>query len=189
MVVVPVGRGQTMAALSVSTSVSVLKAMAEPTRLRVLALLSHGALNVKDLTRILGQSQPRISRHLKLLAEAGLVERAPEGSWVYFRLADQHVGSGLAHLVLGAMDPNDPVLLRDRARAEALRAEREAAAQAYFQAHAKEWDSIRALHVAEDSVEAAIAAALGSEPLNLLIDLGTGTGRMLELFAARYRRG
>jgi ubiquinone/menaquinone biosynthesis C-methylase UbiE/DNA-binding transcriptional ArsR family regulator len=175
--------------LSVPTAVAVLKAMAEPTRLRVLALLAHGELNVKDLTRVLGQSQPRISRHLKLLAEAGLVARAPEGSWVYFRLADQHGGSELATLVLGAADSNDPVLLRDRARAEALRAEREALAQAYFQAHAKEWDSIRALHVAEASVEAAISAAVGTEPSAFLIDLGTGTGRMLELLAERYRRG
>ena len=172
-----------MAALSQQMCVSVLKAMAEPTRLRVLALLTYGELNVKDLTRVLGQSQPRISRHLKLLCEAGLVERAPEGSWVYFRLADQQNGSELASLVLGAVDANDAVLLRDRARAEALRAEREAMAQAYFQTHANEWDSIRALHVAEDSVEAAIATALDGEPLNLLIDLGTGTGRMLELLA------
>jgi ArsR family transcriptional regulator len=169
--------------------VNVLKAMAEPTRLRVLALLAYGELNVKDLTRVLGQSQPRISRHLKLLCEAGLVERAPEGSWVYFRLSEQPMGSGLPHLVLSEVDANDPVLLRDRARAEALRAEREAIAQAYFQAHAKEWDTIRALHVAEASVEAAIAAALEGEPLGFLIDLGTGTGRMLELLAARYRRG
>jgi ubiquinone/menaquinone biosynthesis C-methylase UbiE len=169
--------------------VNVLKAMAEPTRLRVLALLAHGELNVKDLTRVLGQSQPRISRHLKLLAEAGLVERAPEGSWVYFRLSDQQAGSPIAQLVLGAVDANDPVLLRDRARAEALRAEREAAAQAYFQTHANEWDSIRALHAAEANVEAAIAAALGSQPCGFLIDLGTGTGRMLEVLAAGYRRG
>src|SRR5262245_20748677 len=178
-----------MAPLSQQMCVNVLKAIAEPTRLRVLALLAYGELNVKDLTRILGQSQPRISRHLKLLCEAGVLERAPEGSWVYFRLADQAVGSGLPHLVLSAVDTNDPVLLRDRARAEALRAEREATAQAYFQAHANEWDTIRALHVAEASVEAAIAAALGGEPLDLLIDLGTGTGRMLELLAPRYRRG
>jgi ubiquinone/menaquinone biosynthesis C-methylase UbiE/DNA-binding transcriptional ArsR family regulator len=178
-----------MPALSQQMCVSVLKAMAEPTRLRVLALLAYGELNVKDLTRVLGQSQPRISRHLKLLCEAGLVERAPEGSWVYFRLSDQQHGSELAGLVLGAVDANDPVLLRDRARAEALRTEREAMAQAYFQTHADEWDSIRALHVAEDSVEAAIATALDGEPLNLLIDLGTGTGRMLELLAGRYRRG
>jgi ArsR family transcriptional regulator len=169
--------------------VNVLKAMAEPTRLRVLALLAHGELNVKDLTRVLGQSQPRISRHLKLLAEVGLVERAPEGSWVYFRLSEQQLGNDIASLVLGAVDASDPVLLRDRARAEALRAEREAAAQAYFQAHAKEWDSIRALHIAEASVEAAIAAALGAEPCNFLLDLGTGTGRMLELLRAQYRRG
>jgi ubiquinone/menaquinone biosynthesis C-methylase UbiE len=169
--------------------VNVLKAMAEPTRLRVLALLAHGELNVKDLTRVLGQSQPRISRHLKLLAEAGLVERAPEGSWVYFRRSEQRLGNDIASLVLGAVDASDPVLLRDRARAEALRAEREAAAQAYFQAHAKEWDSIRALHIAEANVEAAIAAALSAEPCNLLIDLGTGTGRMLELLGAQYRRG
>ncbi|HEU0157798.1 MAG TPA: metalloregulator ArsR/SmtB family transcription factor, partial [Hyphomicrobiaceae bacterium] len=178
-----------MAALSQQMCVNVLKAMAEPTRLRVLALLAYGELNVKDLTRVLGQSQPRISRHLKLLCEAGLVERAPEGSWVYFRLSEQPMGSGLPHLVLSEVDANDPVLLRDRARAEALRAEREAIAQAYFQAHAKEWDTIRALHVAEASVEAAIAAALEGEPLGFLIDLGTGTGRMLELLAARYRRG
>ena len=177
-----------MPPLSVPITVNVLKAMAEPTRLRVLALLAHGALNVKDLTRVLGQSQPRISRHLKLLAEAGLVDRAPEGSWVYFRLSDDHGSREIANLVLGAIDANDPVLLRDRARAEALRAEREALALAYFQAHANEWDSIRALHVAEDSVEAAIVAALGPEPMNLLIDLGTGTGRMLELLAGRYRR-
>jgi ubiquinone/menaquinone biosynthesis C-methylase UbiE len=178
-----------MAALSQQMCVNVLKAMGESTRLRVLALLGYGELNVKDLTRVLGQSQPRISRHLKLLCEAGLVERAPEGSWVYFRLADHPLGSALPQLVLSAVDANDPVLLRDRTRAEALRAEREALAQAYFQAHANEWDTIRALHVAEASVEAAILAGLEGEALNLLIDLGTGTGRMLELLAPRYRRG
>src|SRR6201988_1765555 len=131
---------ETRVQLAVQTSVAALKAIAEPTRLRLLVLLSSGELNVKDLTGVLGQSQPRISRHLKLLCEAGLVERAPEGSWVYFRLSDQVDASALAGLVLGAVDANDPVLLRDRARAEALGAEREAAAQAYFQAHAKEWD-------------------------------------------------
>ena len=148
-----------MASLSVHTSVNVLKAMAEPTRLRVLGLLAHGELNVKDLTRVLGQSQPRVSRHLKLLAEAGLVERAPEGSWVYFRLSDQQTGSEIANLVLTAVDANDPVLLRDRARAEALRAEREAVAQAYFQAHAKEWDSIRALGIDRSPAMLAYARA------------------------------
>jgi ArsR family transcriptional regulator len=175
--------------LAVQTSVAALKAIAEPTRLRLLVLLASGELNVKDLTGILGQSQPRISRHLKLLAEAGLVERAPEGSWVYFRLAEGGEGGALARLVLDAVDRADPVLVRDRRRAEALREERERAAQAYFQAHAGEWDSIRALHVAEADVEAAIAEVLGPGPFGLFVDLGTGTGRMLELFRDRYRRG
>jgi ubiquinone/menaquinone biosynthesis C-methylase UbiE/DNA-binding transcriptional ArsR family regulator len=175
--------------LTVQTAVGALKAVAEPTRLRVLVLLSAGELNVKDLTRILGQSQPRISRHLKLLAEAGLVERAPEGSWVYFRLAETGQGGELARLVLERIDRSDPQLVRDLRRAEGLQQERQAAAQAYFQSNAGDWDSIRALHVAEAEVETAVAEALGAGPFDLFVDLGTGTGRMLELFADRFRRG
>jgi ArsR family transcriptional regulator len=175
--------------LQIQNCVAALKAMAEPTRLRLLVLLASGELNVKDLTRILGQSQPRISRHLKLLAEAGLVERAPEGSWVYFRLGDGGEGGALAQLVLEAVEHADPVLARDRRRAEALREERERAAQAYFQSHAGEWDRIRALHVAEAQVESVVSEVLGNGPFDLFLDLGTGTGRMLELFRDRYRRG
>jgi ArsR family transcriptional regulator len=174
--------------LPLQTSIDVLKAIAEPTRLRLLVLLCQGELSVKDLTRILGQSQPRISRHLKLLAEAGLVERAAEGSWAYFRLAEAAGGQALARTVLDAVDRADAVILRDKRRAEALRGEREAAAQAYFETHAGDWDSIRALHVAEAEVEAAVSEALGPGPFDLLVDLGTGTARMLELFAGRYRR-
>src|SRR4026209_2162926 len=102
-------------------------------------LLASGDLSVKDLTGILGQSQPRISRHLKLLAEAGLVERAPEGSWVYFRLAEEGRGGDGAGEILQGVDQTDPVLVRDRRRAEALQAERQEAAQAYFQSNAAEW--------------------------------------------------
>jgi ubiquinone/menaquinone biosynthesis C-methylase UbiE/DNA-binding HxlR family transcriptional regulator len=175
--------------LTVQTAVGALKAVAEPTRLRVLVLLASGELNVKDLTRILGQSQPRLSRHLKLLAEAGLVERAPEGSWVYFRLAETGQGGELARLALERIDRSDPVIVRDLRRAEALQQEREAAAQVYFQAHAGEWDRIRTLHVAEAEVEDAVSSVLGAGPFDLLVDLGTGTGRMLELFGQRFRRG
>src|SRR4249919_4056698 len=99
--------------LPVQSSVAALKAMAEPTRLRLLVLLASGELSVKDLTGILGQSQPRISRHLKLLSEAGLVERAPEGSWVYFRLAEGGEGGTLARLVLERIDRTDPLIVRD----------------------------------------------------------------------------
>jgi ArsR family transcriptional regulator len=177
------------AGLRTVTLVGMLKAAAEPTRLRILALLAGGELNVKDLTRVLGQSQPRISRHLRLLAEAGLIVRAPEGARVYFRLAEDGDGAELARVLLRAADASDPVLMRDRQRAAAVKRERETAAQTYFEAHAAEWDKIRALHVAEPEVEAAMAAVLGEGPFDLLVDLGTGTGRMLELFAPRFRRG
>jgi ubiquinone/menaquinone biosynthesis C-methylase UbiE/DNA-binding transcriptional ArsR family regulator len=173
--------------VSSHTLVTALKAAAEPTRLRILALLVADELNVKDLTRILGQSQPRLSRHLKLLAEAGLVERAREGSWVYFRLP--LAADNLAHTLLRDLDNRDPVLLRDRQRVEAVKREREAMAQDYFEKHAGDWDQIRTLHVAEAEVEAAMRAALGSAPVDLLVDIGTGTGRILELFADRYARG
>ncbi len=152
-------------------------------------LLASGELNVKDLTGILGQSQPRISRHLKLLAEARLVERAPEGSWVYFRLAESADGGALAQAPDRRHRPLRSASGARPAPRRGLAAEREKSAQAYFQAHAGEWDSIRALHVAEAEVEAAMAEALGPGPFDLLVDLGTGTGRMLELFAERYRRG
>lgn len=173
--------------ISSAAMVTALKAAAEPTRLRILALLAGSALNVKDLTRILGQSQPRLSRHLKLLTEAGLVERAPEGSWVYFHLADE--ASALTRDLLSRLDQSDAVLTRDRHRAETVKRDRQADAQKYFDAQAGNWDQIRALHVAESEVEAAMLAALPTRPVDLLVDLGTGTGRMLELFAERCARG
>src|SRR5262245_21886140 len=187
--VVVVEPRKAMAPLSQQMCVSVLKAMAELTRLRVLALLAYGELNVKDLTRVLGQSQPRISRHLKLLTETGLVERAPEGSWVYFRLASEGHGREVAQHILDGLSKTDPALVRDCRRAEAVKAERQDAAQSYFQAHAGDWDRIRALHAGDADVEHAVSTALGAGPFNLLVDLGTGTGRMLELFSSRYRRG
>ena len=169
--------------------VTALKAAAEPTRLRILLLLAAGELSVKDLTLILGQSQPRISRHLKLLAEAGLVERFREGSWAYFHVSDRSAGGRLALDILNLVDGADRVIARDRERADALKREREASAQVYFQSHAVDWDRIRALHIAEHDVEQAIVEALGPVPFKLLIDLGTGTGRILELLADRYERG
>ncbi|WP_295559352.1 metalloregulator ArsR/SmtB family transcription factor [uncultured Hyphomicrobium sp.] len=166
-----------------------LKAAAETTRLRILLLLAAGELNVKDLTQILGQSQPRISRHLKLLAEAGLIERFREGSWVYFHVSDRSEGGRLARRILETVDMRDPVLRRDSERADALKREREAAAQTYFREHAADWDRIRTLYVSETAVETAIATALAGSPFKTLVDLGTGTGRMLEVLADRYERG
>src|SRR5690348_5055003 len=140
-----------------------LKAAGEETRLRVLALLAEAELTVSDLTDILRQSQPRISRHLRLLAEAGLVERFREGTWAFFRLAERGGGAAVARTLLDRLDSADPIIERDRARLASVRQARAAAAQAYFRAHAGEWDRIRKLHVADDAVEAAIRAALSDK--------------------------
>jgi ubiquinone/menaquinone biosynthesis C-methylase UbiE len=166
-----------------------LKAAGEETRLRVLALLAEAELTVSDLTDILRQSQPRISRHLKLLAEAGLVERFREGTWAFFRLAETGGGAAVARTLLDRLDPADQTITRDRARLASVRQARAAAAQAYFRAHAAEWDRIRKLHVADEAVESAIRVALGDKPFRSLLDLGTGTGRMLELFGPQIERG
>ena len=166
-----------------------LKAAGEETRLRVLALLSEAELTVSDLTDILRQSQPRISRHLKLLAEAGLIERFREGTWAFFRLAEHGGGAEVVRALIERLDPADPVIARDRDRLASVRAARAAAAQAYFSEHAAEWDSIRKLHAADTAVEDAIRSALADKPFRSLLDLGTGTGRMLELFGREIDRG
>jgi ubiquinone/menaquinone biosynthesis C-methylase UbiE/DNA-binding transcriptional ArsR family regulator len=166
-----------------------LKAAGEETRLRVLVLLAEAELTVSDLTQILRQSQPRISRHLRLLVEAGLVERFREGTWAFFRLAERGGSAELARALVARLDPDDPVAARDRERLAAVRRARAAAAQDYFSAHAEEWDRIRKLHVADEAVEAAIREALGERPFRSLLDLGTGTGRILELFGPTVERG
>src|SRR5246500_5577793 len=167
-----------------------LKAAGEATRLRILALLAEAELTVSDLTEILRQSQPRLSRHLRLLAEAELVERFREGSWAFFRLGERGgAAADLARLMIARLKTDDPIVMRDRERLAAVRTARATAAQNYFRRHAAEWDRIRKLHVADTAVEAAIRAALADKPIRALLDLGTGTGRMLELFANDIERG
>ena len=166
-----------------------LKAAGEATRLRVLVLLAEAELTVSDLTQILRQSQPRISRHLKLLVEAGLIERYREGSWAFFRLAERGATAELARELVARLDPADPNAVRDRERLASVRRARAQAAQDYFRSHAAQWDRIRKLHVADEAVERAIADALAERPFRSLLDLGTGTGRMLELFGANIERG
>src|SRR5579872_4879899 len=168
---------------------AVLKAAGEATRLRILALLAETELTVSDLTEILRQSQPRLSRHLRLLAEAGLVERFREGAWAFFRLGEHGSTADIARTLIARLDAEDAVIARDRERLAAVRGARTAAAQAYFRRHAAEWDRIRKLHVADAAVEQAIADALGERPFRSLLDLGTGTGRMLELFGPKIERG
>jgi ubiquinone/menaquinone biosynthesis C-methylase UbiE/DNA-binding transcriptional ArsR family regulator len=171
------------------TLTAVLKAAGEATRLRILALLAETELTVSDLTAILHQSQPRLSRHLRLLTEAGLVERFREGAWAFFRLGERGSAADVARGLIARLDAEDAVIGRDRERLAAVRSARAAVAQAYFRRHAAEWDRIRKLHVADAAVEAAVRTALADKPIRALLDLGTGTGRMLELFASDIERG
>jgi ArsR family transcriptional regulator len=174
--------------LPLDTLVDVLKTVGEPTRFRLLALLSRGDLTVTDLTEILGQSQPRISRHLKLLAEDGLIDRYQEGAWAYFRLQQDGAGAVLVRKLLGTAAADDPVLLRDGERLSAVKRQRAERAQAYFSRNASEWDELRRLHASDHAVEQALLRLVGTAPIDSLLDLGTGTGWILQLLAPRYRR-
>lgn len=179
----------TRAVLGLDDTVNLLRAAGEHTRLRLLALLCASDLTVTDLIEILGQSQPRISRHLRLLAEAGLLERYQEGAFAYFRAVDDGIASRLVGDILGGVDGNDQQLVRDRERLETVRRRRSQEAAAYFAQNASAWDDLRKLHVEDARVEAAMLELVGKRPVQAMLDLGTGTGRMLELFAPLYVRG
>jgi ubiquinone/menaquinone biosynthesis C-methylase UbiE/DNA-binding transcriptional ArsR family regulator len=172
----------------VDTVVEILKATGEPTRLRVLALLAQGELAAGELSTVLGQSQPRVSRHLKLLAEAGAVERRPEGAWVFFRLADAGPAARIVQSVLAELDRAEHTLARDLERLEQVRAQRDALARAYFENAAGEWEALRRLQQPEEAVEQALRDIVGPRSIGLHLDLGSGTGRVLELFAGQARR-
>lgn len=172
-----------------ATILAGLQAAGEETRLRLLAVLGQAELTVSELVNILGQSQPRVSRHLKLLTEAGIVDRHREGAWAFFSVAEREPLGGLVRGILARLDPEDPVLAADRLRLADARRERADQAATYFAAHARDWDRIRSLHVPETRVETAICDAVGSKPLHALLDIGTGTGRILELLAPLAARG
>jgi len=154
-------------------------------------LLRAMELSVGELAQVLGQSQPRVSRHVKILIDAGLAERRKEGSWVFLSLGPRPRTEPLFQLVdrWDALDGDNHWIAADADRLAAVRADRAAAATRYFASHAREWDALRSLHVAETEVEAAIGRALGAEgegaAIGRLVDIGTGTGRMIELFGPR----
>ena len=158
-----------------------LRAAAEPTRLRLLALCARGALCVTDLCDVLGQSQPRLSRHLKLLVEAGLLERIPEGANAYFQVPSS---ATLVRQLLSRLPEGDAELAADRRQAARIAAERARAASEAFRRDGADWDELRALDLPAREIELAIAAAL-PERIGKLVDIGTGTGSLLELLAER----
>ncbi len=173
-----------------------LRALADPTRLRIMRLLAAMELAVGELAQVLGQSQPRVSRHIRILCDAGLAERRKEGSWVFLRSA---IGEGrapplgaAAAACLTVAERDDAQFAarcaEDRRHLAAIRAAREASAAAYFARHAAEWDTLRGLHSPDGPVEEALSGALGGKSLGALLDVGTGTGRIAELFAPRARQ-
>ncbi len=159
----------------------VLKALADPTRLRIARLVSQIEMAVGELAELLEQSQPRISRHVRILDEAGIVERRKEGAWVFLRPGPAFADLPLTALIMAGEDYGDAAMEADRVMLTQLRAERAAQAAAWFDSHAVEWDRMRALYIAEAEVEVAIADMVKGLPITRLIDIGTGTGRMIEL--------
>lgn len=167
-----------------------LKAAGEPTRLRLLVVLARTELTVSELTRVLGQSQPRISRHLKLLCDAELLERFQEGAWVFYRLMrSRSTEDNIAEAVLSFVDQDDPAIARDLERLEAVREARRDEAASYFSRAADGWEKLRSFHVAEEEVEAAMLRLVGEGRIGSFLDIGTGTGRMLEVFGPQIDEG
>jgi len=166
-----------------------LRAAGEPSRLRLLALCAHAELSVSELVQILGQSQPRISRHLKLLVEAGLLVRFREGVSVFYRVSDSGEGGELARTLVDLLPQDEGDIARDLMRLEQVKRRRAAAAEAYFEENAAQWDQIRRLHVPEEDVERRLREVVGEASIEAFLDIGTGTGRVLELFADQVTRG
>jgi SAM-dependent methyltransferase len=160
-----------------------LRAVAEPTRLRLVVLCARSELTVSELTQILGQSQPRVSRHLKLLCDAGLLDRFREGSWVFYRLSQSSPASTLARQLVAACGAADPTIALDLQRLGAVKQQRVDLASAYFRENAAQWHRIRSLYVDEREVETALVEIIAAADPRDLLDIGTGTGRMLEILA------
>ena len=171
--------------LSADQTVEALRAAGEPTRLRILSLLAGEELSVMEMSRILDQSQPRVSRHLKLMTDAGLIERFPDGARVYYRLSHDAQARRLIDTVLDilAEDAGEA----DHRRLDEVRRDREEAAVTYFEQVAPQWDRLRSLYVSETAVEAALEKAVGPGPFERVVDLGTGSGRMLTLFGKKAK--
>ena len=179
-----------MPAASLDHVLNIFRAIGEETRLRIMVLLSRGELTVTELTRILGQSQPRVSRHVKILADAGLVERYREGAWVFYRMCEAaEIPEAVQQSVARLAGSPDRVIARDGERLRQVHMDRAALAAAYFQENADQWDRLRRLHLPESDIEQAMRDLIGPEQVESFVDLGTGTGRMLIVFRDIYAQG
>jgi ubiquinone/menaquinone biosynthesis C-methylase UbiE/DNA-binding transcriptional ArsR family regulator len=164
---------------------NIMRALADPTRLRIALLIRQLELSVGEVVQILGQSQPRVSRHIRILDEAGIARRRKEGSWVFLRPGPILLSGQLDAVFSQEGGGESRDAKRDLDKLEQVRAARADMAASYFAVHASEWDQLRSLHVAESEVEAAMQAILQTAPLGAVLDVGTGTGRMIELFSSQ----
>jgi len=160
-----------------------LRAVAEPTRLRILGICAHAELTASDIVQILGQSQPRISRHLKLMVDAGLLERNQEGNWAYYQIPRQSYCAELARTIVDIIPDDDPDLSLDLDRLQSIKQQRAELAAEYFRKNASDWEALRELHVDSSKVDAALIKQLGQDKIGSLLDIGTGTGHILRLLA------
>jgi ubiquinone/menaquinone biosynthesis C-methylase UbiE len=163
---------------------NIFRALADPTRLRIMLLLQKMELAVGELAQILDQSQPRISRHIRILDEARLAERRKEGSWVFLKPGPAAELQILGRIFRSGTVAKSEQAMQDQAQLSLVRKARAEMAERYFAAHAEQWDAIRSLHLPEAEVERAMLALLRDVPLGKMLDIGTGTGRMVELFGA-----
>ena len=175
-------------AYDVTLHVERLRAAGEPNRLRILALLTQGELAVGELVQIMGQSQPRLSHHLKSLASAGLVERMPEGAWVFYAIPATGEVRDFLDGIISQIDHETGDFAQDLRRLSRVRETRTEAAEAYFSEIADTWDKVRGLHSAHEAIEQYLLELAGSGPFKRILDIGTGTGRILSLFAGRAER-
>lgn len=179
---VEIAENAELGGLETGILLAALRAAGEPTRLRILALTARAELTVSELTQILGQSQPRVSRHLKLLCDAGLLDRFREGTWVFYRFSNGTSTVNLGRVITDLIPADDALIRADMLRLEAIKKGRAEAAADYFRANAGHWDEIRRLYVPESDVETVLRRQFADCPLNDFLDVGTGTGRMLEVF-------
>jgi len=170
-----------------SITVEIFRALSDPTRLRIVTLLRSMELSVGELAQVLGQSQPRVSRHVKILCDAGLATRRREGSWVFLVPGDPIRLTPILSAIdqLNLLSGDDHWSIADSARLAAVRTDRALFAERYFADHAEEWDAIRSLHISDSDVEQKLIGAFTNREVGRLVDVGTGTGRMIELFASR----
>jgi ubiquinone/menaquinone biosynthesis C-methylase UbiE len=179
---------ETLGGASMEQLLAALRAAAEATRLRLVILCAHGELTVSELAQILGQSQPRVSRHLKLLCEAGLVDRFREGSWVFYRLSAGTPAGMLARRLVDTCTEDDPTVALDLQRLAAIKRQRAEQAAAYFRENAADWHRIRSLYIDESEVEGALCEIVAAAAPQSLLDIGTGTGRIIEVLAPQVDR-